>query len=168
MLSSFIIFLSNVRRSSWFQVVIPQIHLTTATGSDLSSLCCSLCAVSKNNLKFLNYSLSRFSFLFVCCTSWHSFISKYLSAFFWSRSLMFSTVSLLCFFFRLYNFKQILSHFSNPYVILVSLLIAFIVQEKRQHQKETTNNSTLFPSGLLRSPLFLFSNPIHWVKNGLK
>ena len=132
MVSIFLVFLSNFCSSSWCQLIIPNLYLSTRTASDPTAhiLFFALNSMFKINFNLLKYSSFNSSFSFLHSLSWLSSIPKYLHAFLGSPVLQ--CPSQMCFLYLgssglLPFLKKILAHFSNPKVILMSLLIVFTI-----------------------------------------
>jgi len=91
MVSSFLVFQSSFCSSSWCQLTIPKLYLSTGTANDPVAwiLFFALNSVPKISLNLLKYSFFNFSFSLLCCMSKLSSIPKYLYAFLGSSSLTF-------------------------------------------------------------------------------
>jgi len=90
MASGFLIIRSSFCSSSWCQLIIPKMYLSTGTANDPIAwiLFFVLNSVPKTSLN-LEYSFFSFSFSFLCCMSKLSSVPKYLYAFPRSSSLMY-------------------------------------------------------------------------------
>ena len=111
MVSSFLVFRSSFCSSSWCQVTIPKLYLSTGTANDPIAwiLFFALNSVPKTSLNLLQYSFFSCSFSFLCCISKLSSIPKYLYAFLGSSSLMslsnvLPTCNLLCYYYYYYYY----------------------------------------------------------------
>ena len=90
MVSSFLVFQSSFCSSSWCQLTIPKLYLSTGTANDPIAwiLFFALNSVPKTSLNLIKYPLFSFSFSFLCCIPKLSSIPKYLYAFLGSSSLL--------------------------------------------------------------------------------
>ena len=131
MISSFLVFLSIFCSSYWCRLTIPKLYLSTGNANDPIAwiLFFGLNSVPRINFNLLNYFFFKFSFPFLCCISWLSFMSHFIytaleSSLLMSFSNVFTTYALL---WTLSFYKHIFAHFSSPKFILISLLIAVTI-----------------------------------------
>ena len=69
MVSIFLVFRSSFCSSSWCQLIIPKLYLSTGTANDPIAwiLLFALNSVPKTSLNLLKYSFFSFTFSFLCC-----------------------------------------------------------------------------------------------------
>ena len=80
MVSRFLVFLSNFCSSYWCLLTIPKLYLSTGTANDPVAwiLFFGLNSVTRINFNLLKYFFFKFSFPFLCCMSWLSFMSHFI------------------------------------------------------------------------------------------